>query len=498
MLRSSYDVVIVGTDLPGLIFGALAAKKGYRVLVLGHGGKENVYEFEGHHFVRRPHMLYGFSDSNPIREVFRELALAPEMRTLPRPLSPTCSLILPEARLELTHMKGIFEEEIAREFPHRLNDLRGFVDSMPEIESPLEPVFTNCSILPPKSIKEHLEYRRIKKGLKDTMSEIGGDGLSAFADDSRLRAVLSAPIAAMSGLANPWLHPIPFIRLTNHLLRGFYFVEWGLDALKNLFLERVRNNSGDVRLDDEADMFVLKHGIVSEVEIRARDEAIGVGMLVLGTELSGSLDLIPEPQARNRYHARVDKVRPSHYMTTLNIGVNREVLPEGLARTAFMVGNPERPLEGSNMLIVQTDPAMEPLDAIDPERTAISVSAFLPASEFDGKTSTIQRFNNEMLESLRRLLPFLDRHRNVISSAAITTHPKTGESIVDPSGLQPIHENTVPRSFDLVTWPVRTAYKNILFLGDDTAGPLGFEGAFVSAFMAFDVLKKMIHLKNVM
>ena len=498
MLRSSYDVVIVGTDLPGLVFGALAAKKGYRVLVLGHGGKENVYVIEGHHFVRRPHLLFGFADSNPIREVFRELALAPEMRNLPRPLSPNCSVILPDSRIEITHMKGIFEEEIAREFPGQLASFRDFASRLPDVESHMEPILAERPILPPASFREILDFRRHAKTIAPLATAVGSDGLAPFGDDPRMRAFLSAPIAAMSGLSSPWLHPLPFVRLMNHLMRGLFFVEWGFDALKNLFLERIKNNSGDVRLNDHVDMLVLKRSRVNEVEVRARDEAIGVGVLVIGSRLSDALDLIPEPQAKRRYRARVEKVTPSHYMTTLNVGANREVIPEGMAKTGFVVANPGRPLEGSNYLVVQTDPAMEPLEGLDPARATISVSAFMPADRLDGKASTIERLNNEMLESLRGALPFLDRHRTVISSAALTTHPKTGKPIIDMAGLQPIYDAPMARSLDMVTWPVRTAYKNVLFLGDDSAGPLGFEGAFVSAFMAFDVLKKLFQLKNVM
>lgn len=498
MLRSSYDVVIAGTDLPGLIFGALAAKKGYRVLILGHGGRENVYEQEGFHFVRRPHLLFGFADSNPIREVFRELALAPEMRNLPRPLSPTCSVILPDSRLEMTHMKGVFEEEIAREFPNQLDTFRDFVGRLPDVESHMEPILAQCPVLPPASFREYMDYRRHLKTLSPLLGSADTDGLAPFGDDVRMRAFLAAPIVAMSGIRDPWRHPLPFVRLMNHLLRGLYFVEWGLDALKNLFLERVRNNSGDVRLDDHVDMLMLKRGRVNEVEVRARDEAIGVGVLVVGGRLSDALDLIPEPQAKRRYQSRIEQILPSHYLTTLNLGASREVIPEGMGKTGFLVGNPGRPLEGSNFVIVQTDPAMEPIESLDPNRTTISLSSYLPANRLDGKAATIQQFNNEMLDALRGLLPFIDHHGTLVSSAALTTHPKTGEPVIDPSGLHPVYDEPVGRSLDLVTWPVRTAYKNVLFLGDETSGPLGFEGSFVSAFMAFGVLKKLIQLKNVM
>ena len=496
MLRSSYDIVIVGTDLPALVFGAMSAKKGYRVLVLGHGGQDNIYEFEGFHFVRRPHILFGFSDSNPIREVFRELALAPEMRNLPRPMVPTASIILPDARIEITHMKGILEEEILREFPGRIDTFREFVRRIGDVEKSLEPVLRDTPMLPPGTIKEYLAFRRYRKGLEGLLSDGNIDALAPLGDDPRLRSFFAGPLTMMSGVSEPWLHPLPFVRLANHMLRSLHYVEWGIDALKNLFLDRIRNNSGDVRPSDSVDMLVVRRGRVREIEIRAREEAIGVGMLVVGTELGPVLDLIPVESAKRRYRARIDRIQPSHYMGTVNIGARRAVLPEGMAQTAFVIGNPAKPMEGANLLVVQSDPAMPPSDALDPERTTIAVAGLLPADRFDGKPSTLAAFGREMVSGLRHVLPFMDQHLLATSVSAVGIHPKSGDPIVDRSGLHAVYPSVLPRSLDLATWPIRTSYANMMHLSDGTAGPLGFEGSFVSAFEAFELLKKLVPLKS--
>jgi len=495
MLRSTYDVIIIGTDLPALIFGALAAKRGYRVLVLGHGGKENIYEVEGYRFVRRPHFLFGFADSTPIREVFRELALAPEMRSHPRPFSPTCSVILPDARIEVTHLKGVLEQELAREFPDRFHAFQDLLRRLPEVETPIESFLAQSKVIPPSTIREWFAYRRLRKVLAPLAAFEWPDTL---ASDPRARAFLAAPIAAMSGLQDAFTRALPAVRLSNHLLRGLYQVEWGLDALKALFLDRIRNNSGDVRLGDFVDMLVLKRGRVQEVEVRARDEALGVGVLVAGTRLSTCLDLIPEGDAKRRYHARVDRVKPTHYLVTVNIGSDREMIPEGMAQTAFLIADPNRPLEAENFLILQVDPAMEPADQADPARTTLAVSGLLPLDRFTGAVAPIQSFCEAMLKTLRTFMPFLDEHRAIVSPSAVGVDPKTGEPVVDRAGLQAVYANTVPRGLDLMTWPIHTAYKNLLFLGDDAAGSLGFEGAFIAAVMATEHLKRRLSLKNVM
>lgn len=495
MPKSSYDVVIVGTDLPALIFGALAAKKGYRVLVLGHGGKDNVYEVEGFHFLRRPQLMFGFQDSTPVREVFRELALAPEMRNLPRPMLPTASIVLPDARIEFTHVKEVLDAEIGREFPTGGATLQTFLSSIADAEQALEPLLKENPVLPPGTIREYFGYRRHAKALQHLARSGDEDALAPLAADPRMRAMFAAPMSFLSGLSAPWRFPLPSVRLVNHLMRGLFHVEWGVDALKSLLLERIRSNSGDVRISDQVDMLVVRGGRVREVEIRSRDEEIGVGLLAAGTDLGTLLDLVPERQAKTRFRAKVARVLPSHAMVTINIGARRQLVPEGMAQTAFLIRDPSAPMEGSNALMVSVDPAMEPADNLDPERVTVAVSALLPYARYADGPGSVEAFSQEVLGALRVLLPFVDDHMKVLSTAAIASDPKTGQPVLDPAGMLPIYDAVVPRSLDLLSWPCRTAYRNILFLGEASCGALGFEGGFLAAYRAFTLLRNLIPLK---
>jgi len=496
MLRSSYDVLIIGTDLPGLVFGALAAKKGYRVLVLGNGGQDNIYDFQGFQFVRRPHVLFGFHDSSPIREVFRELALAPEMRNLPQPMNPICHVVLPDARVELTHMKGVLEEEIQREFPGKVGVFRDFLAQANEAEKDLEVFFRDLPPLPPGTLREWWQGRTCRKSLEALRRRFREQVAPLLGDDARLRSLVAAPLSLMSGLANPLEEPLVALRLANHLFRGLHFVEWGLDSLKTLFLDRVKANSGDVRPQDAVDMMLVRRGEIREVELRGRQETIGANLVVLAQDQGPLLDLIPEEGQKKRYRRKVDAVRPSHYLVTVNVGIRRDAIPEGMAQTAFLVADPRRPLEGTNLLCIQSNPAMQPQDLLQQDQATLAVSGRLPESSFDGKPSTLASFGREMLQRASTLLPFLEEHTKVSSISSVGIHPRSGDTIVDPTGLVPFWSEVHKRSLGLATWPFRTAYRNVFFLGEGAAGPLGFEGAFIAGAQAFQVLKEKWPLKS--
>ncbi len=494
-LKSSYDVVIVGNDLPALIFGALAAKNGYRVLLLGHGGKPNTYEADGFRFVRRPNLLYGFSESPAIREVFRELALLPEMRNMPRPMDPVCSVVLPQRRIEISHARGILEEELAREFPGQVDRFMSFFDRQAEAEKSLEPFQKDFPAIPPRGLVEFFRWNSVRKRLVAAFGE--GDAIDEFASSPAARAFLCAPVSILNGTPDAWKYPVSFGRSTNHLLRGLYNVEWGLDSLKNLFLSRIEGNSGTVRMSEFADQILVRRGRVVEVDVRGRNEAVGTEMLVAGTSLPAMLDMLPEKAVGRRYRQRISESGPSHYLVTTGVGLARRGIPAGMARTAFLVNDPASPLDDTNLLVLQVDPAMEPPDAIDPERAVLSVSGMIPASRIDEGASVIESFSEAMLGRLTEFMPFLGRHMITTSISATRVSEKTGKTVVDPAGMVPLFRNALPGTLGLVTQPVRTPWRNFLNLCDGAVGTSGFEGAFTSAAMAFNIIRKVLPRKDV-
>lgn len=493
-LKSSYDVVIVGNDLPALIFGALAAKNGYRVLVLGHGGRPNIYEMDGFRFVRRPNLLYGFSEAHNIREVFRDLALLPEMRNMPHPFDPVCDVVLPERRIELSHVRGIIEEEIEREFPGQIGLFSRYFQDQAELEQRLDPLMKTLPPIPPSGIMECFRWSSIRRTIGSAIPP--GDALADFDMNPAARAMIAAPVSVLNLCPDAWKYPLTFSRTTNHLLRGLYNVEWGLDSLKNLFVSRIEGNSGTVRMAEYADQFDYSRGRVHSIDVRGRNEAVGASLLVSGTDLAEIVRMLPEKVVRKRHMQRIRDYAPSHFLVTMNIGMARRGIPTGMARTVFLVDDPTSPMEGTNCLTLQVDPAMEPADMMDPERTTLSVSGMIPASILDEGAGSIEAFGEQMMEKVRAFMPFLDRHLITTSLAATRISEKTGRSVPDAAGMIPACTRMYPRTFGMIGQPVRTPWKNIFNLGDATIGTMGFEGAFSVAAMAFNLIKKMLPKKD--
>lgn len=494
-LKSSYDVVVVGNDLPALIFGSLAAKSGYRVLLLGHGGRNNVYEEHGFHFVRRPNLMYGFTEAPSISEVFRELALLPEMRNRPRQFDPVCDVVLPRRRVEFSHVKDALHQELTREFPGQTKAFATLFNTVFDSESEIEPLIRSLPNIPPSGISEGFKWRAAKKLLSALAP--GEDGLESIGTDPAARALLAAPTAILTGTTEPWRNPLTFNRAVIHLIRGLYNVEWGLDSLKALFLSRIEGNSGTVRAADSVDIIQVRRGRVTEIDIQGRNEAIGTSFLAAGSDFEELMDRMPDRTFGRRYRQKIAASRPTHYMVTMNIGIARKGLPTGMARNVFLVQEPGRPLENDNLLVVQVDPAMEPQETLDPERAVMSVSGRITAEQAGSGPAAVEDFCGTMLKRVNEFMPFTSRHLIVSSVPSIRVDERTGKDIVDMASLVPIYTTTMPGMMGLVSRPVRTPLKNLLNLGESACGSLGFEGAFTSAHMAFGILRKRLPKKDV-
>lgn len=492
-LKSSYDVAIVGTDLPALVFGALAAKNGYRVLLLGHGGRNNVYEENGFRFVRRPNVMYGFTESQSISEIFRELALLPEMRNRPRQIDPICNVVMPEKRLQISHVRDALTHELVREFPGQAGKIENLLRSIFESDSQIDPVLRNLCPVPPNGISGFFKWRGIRKGLQTAAP--GGDAIEPVgAADAR--TFLAAPAAFLTGCAEPWALPLAFNRTTSHLLRGLYNVEWGLDSLKALFLNRIEGNSGTVRASDFVDVIQARRSKVHEIDIQGRNESIGASLLVAATDLENIVERLPERLIGRRWRQRIQDSAPSHAMVTLNIGMARKGLPEGMARNVFIVHTPGARLDGDNLLMLQVDPAMEPADSTDPERAVLSVSGLMPATDFND-VENIEQFCAAMMSRVKTFMPFLDRHVFVTSIPSITLNSRTGKDMIDRMSLPMVYGEPLQGSLGLVSRPIRTPVSNLFNLGDSAAGLMGFEGAFIAAQVAFGMLKRQLPKKDV-
>ena len=111
-----YDVVVMGMEIGPLAAGALLAKRGFRVLVVGQSAPKDRYSCFDYQFTRRPFMLPGL-ESPALRRVVAELGMGQLFQHAVRRPDPVCQLILPRVRVNIHRSPEMLRKEVRRELP---------------------------------------------------------------------------------------------------------------------------------------------------------------------------------------------------------------------------------------------------------------------------------------------------------------------------------------------------------------------------------------------
>jgi phytoene dehydrogenase-like protein len=140
VLADSYDVILIGESLPGLVAAALLARKGHRVLVVEPvdpaGPVSPIFKSDGFIFPKGPLLFLGLHREGLYEKVFTELGLSlsllkKEGSVFARPVPPF-QLLLPTHRLNFFSKWEEFLEELRREFPQEVQAAREFSKKIQE------------------------------------------------------------------------------------------------------------------------------------------------------------------------------------------------------------------------------------------------------------------------------------------------------------------------------------------------------------------------------
>lgn len=489
-----YHIVVLGTDLAGLMYAALAARLGYRVAVLGQGGRPSSYKHQGFWFLRQPELFYGFASSPAVARVFGELSLGLEMKNRPQPLDPALQVCLGDGprdglRLDLSGQRRTWERDVERELPGALSLLDRFDARAAALKVASDKVLEEDLALPPRGLRGRAAYRRLTEELGPALTR-GDDPLAADLPVHRHRVVVEAPLVHLADLVSTPRAAVPTARLWSHLRAGLHRFPGGLDAMKQMFLRKLRDQSGDYRPDAFAVSLVMKRGKVSAVQLAERNEAIGCDLVVGNADPRRTLAIVPRDQRADSYHSAMAALEPAGWRLVMNLGVDPRVIPQGMAPEVVLVARPGEPLVNENCLWISR-PGSEPSTLEGrPGAGVIRVSALLAARAALPTLAGVQRVVEGSLAAVRRLIPWLDESLKVVDVPALA----------GPSELAPLDEDHLPAvyarpirdSLDAAPFELETPYKNVLLGGDHAFAGLGFEGACVSALQTLHLTRELV------
>lgn len=497
---SSFDVIVIGAELAPLLAGALLAKRGFRVLVLGQDEAPPTYSpVEGLVLPRAPFNF--LPASSPVaRRVLAELALHQAFRRRATSLDPAFSVCMPRHRFELAQEQRALEREIEREFPEIKRPIEELLRELEQRDASLDAVLERDLVWPPETF---FERRDAARAIAQQPFGKNGDLLDPLAelpDEHPFRLVVELPVRFAEGMDPDHKSGLRTTRLFSAWRRGGAVLDGGYAALSSMLLESIRTHSGEVREREKIDAVIVRRGAASGVRLLASGEEIGATTILSGVPLASLLRLVPDRAPFEELFERLGEPVIRYYRYTLNLVVRAHAVPAGMPRDTFFVRDPSRPLSDANALRIQVDPP-------DAEgRRVICVEALAPRRGVEDLPDYVETLRERVCAALGDLVPFLGDGLLYMDS------PHDGRGVQDvtqgrvlaapepwtrgPATMTPVWGFPVSTGLGVCALPVRTPIRRLLLASAQIAPGLGLEGLFVAAWGAARLVGRIDRKKD--
>jgi hypothetical protein len=456
-----WDAVVLGGALPGLIAAARLGSHGARVLVLAERAASEA--FPG---LREPFLVSGGKSDGIMGQCLRALGipLIDRQRIDSDPLA--YQVAFPDARVDVGERHRTCEELASwnfasPEFADAL--LRGLADAAAaERDAMLEaPVVRSPRRLPLSSRRPSTNFLA---GPPPVKPKRHARGLPAEVGESpeRLAALCAAQTRALSNLGDALPSPEAQARLLGLSQEGSAIFAGGDYWVHALLRRRIEALYGEFRTLPD-DFHLVSVANQPGVTLEDSGEVWCGRVLVINAPrgaLAGVVDQDPVPDLLSAPPATRRRL-------SLHLRARRSLLPRGMSKRVIAVRDPDRPMDGTNVITLQVFPNAGRDDSVD----------LVAASVVDVAERDLRSREAEIAAGVAALMPF------------------AGDSLVRPKGPSPRWDcddwlSNPPASG---SWPapcdVRLTSRPLTYSLDRSGvGGLGFEGDVLLGWRAGDAV----------
>jgi phytoene dehydrogenase-like protein len=297
--NDSYDVVIIGAGLSGLVCGCYLAKAGMKVLIAEQhfkpGGYCTSFKRRNFTFDAAAHSFGGYRKDGIVRKVFHDLEV--DKRLSITRYDPSDIIITPEHKISFWANLDKTISELQKAFPDERDKIRDFFYFLTNPE----PGF-----------------------LAQTRSWTFKNLLDQYFKSYKLKTILSFPLFGNGGLPPSLMSSFIGVKIFREfLLDGGYYPKAGMQTIPNAIAERFKEYGGDLRLSCLVKKIRVSDCKVTGVDLE-KDGFIRSKYVVSNCDARQTfLNLLNNNSVSDNLLNKIDKMTPSPSMFILYLGVNK-------------------------------------------------------------------------------------------------------------------------------------------------------------------------------
>lgn len=503
-----YDVCVVGSQLGGLVAGALLARRNFRVLHVAHDDLGPSYAAGGYVLPWAPLAIPSPRHLPAAEAVLAELGLTTDVGRALEPSDPDLQLLLPKHRVDVSRDPAILRGELRREWPHEAERLEA---AFGELGTLFDFAGFFLKAAPPMPPEGFGERRAVKKALKLASSAPGapaapvGDARPfGGLEDAELVRSLEISHRFLTYLDGP-PSPLSLVRLLGGALRGTHRLPGGQGTLREMIRRRIAESRGELRGGPGepavATALELDGKDVTAVRLADSPDAHVARAFVLAVDSDSIRSLLPADVASSRAAEVLGQLRRRRQLVSVNLIVRKGALPPALGENVLALRDPAGGDDGENAVFLQVLPARRdgkkgerpaPAEAVADERV-VCASAFAPAGT-SGREA-IGAIAARIRDAVADAIPFFERHL-VAESVPALDAPGGGDAARLAS--HPLYELDLDTTLGVTGLPVRAPWRNAFFAGREVLPGLGIEGEFYAGIQAAGHVAALLGRKDIL
>ncbi len=484
-----YDACVVGSQLGGVLAGALLARRGYRVLHVDHDGMGPSYEDRGWLLPWVPALLPSPRLFPAAEAALQELGLLADVQRGLEPSGPDLQLLLPRARLELARDPARRTAELRREWPADAERLEAAMGGLAARFDRATPFLAAHPPLPAAGLRDRWALGRALRAAPPGAE--GEPGPFAGLESHPVARGLSV-LARFLGYLDGEPPPLAAARLLGSATRGSHRIPGGLEMLREMIRRKIADSRGEL-LGGEGGAAVAE-GLsfdgrrAAAVRVAGSKDDFAARVFVLATDAPAARRLLPEAEREGRRGRLLAGLRADRQVAAVNWVVGPRALPPGLGDTSLVL--PEGGEEGEAVLLQVSPARRAPGKGERQEGVQVLCAAgFLPAAARDQGEAALLAWAARLRESLAGALPFFDRHLLAESLPLLAASREKRGSRLMP---HPLYQVAAPGPLGITGLPTRSPWDNVLFAGREVIPGLGVEGEFHAGLQAAAAAERLL------